>query len=204
MWKHLCAFFVLALFLASPVRAAILWQNIDSDFQILNGLDLNPSDPKTYTIQVKNISANNYTNVHIVIPFQWNLDVINETTVTGAVAGTWDNTGAKWDNGGYGIKITNYAYLTQMSDTDISMSWPLTVPDVYMAVNASINGTDSVPNVYVGDLNSGQTVSFNVDIDFTPGFVPTEFTGYFVKPVPEPTTIGLLAISAMGLLIRRR
>jgi hypothetical protein len=205
MLKSTVLFVVLALSLfSSSVKAAVLWNNIDSDFVILNGLDTSPADPKTYTIQVKNISANNYSSVYLIIPFQWNLEVTRDNVVVWAGSGTWNDGTSKWDNAGYTFEITNAAFLTKMTDTDISMSYPLSVPDPYTAALATINGSDSVPTVYVGSVNAGQTVSFNVDIDFGPFFVPTLFTGYFVKPVPEPASIGLLAVSAIGLLVRRR
>jgi hypothetical protein len=203
MLKKLLAVMAMSLLLgAYSAKAAILWQNIDSNFQILNNPDTNSADPKSYIVQVKNNSLTNFTNVYLIVPFSW---VVDDLPATVAVASTWNNTTSMWDNGTNTIEINNYAYLTQMSDTDISGSWPLSANEPSTLANpASINGTDKVPNVYVGNINAGQTVSFIVNIDFTPGFVPVEFLGYFVQAVPEPSTIGLLAISAIGLLVRRR
>jgi hypothetical protein len=200
---------ILCLMVWTSVAAATpLWTNVDSSFKINNPLDTNPANPKAYTISVTNLSANVYTDVHFIIPFHWTssntdpskfADFASEVT-----ASTWNNGGQKWDNGSASIILSGWDLFTTMSDTNIS---PLLVGDPsFPSVTASISSTDSVPNYLVGNFapfgNAGDTQSFTVTINFTPGFIKSEFEGYFV--VPEPGALALSALTALGLLLHRR
>ena len=54
---------------------------------------------------------------------------------------------------------------------------------------------------YFANLGLGDLIALNTDIDSPLGLGGNIF---FAAPVPEPTTVGLLAIAAGGLLLRRR
>jgi hypothetical protein len=186
---------VLLLPVLRPASAAV-WTNVDSSFAILNALDTIPADPKTYTIQAKNISANTYTGVHFILPYHWIVDNIPASVAT---ASSWNNGTSQWNNGGTTIEPQGYAMLTMISDVNVL---PNPESDPYTSTPASVLATDMVANYYVGNFVPNQVISFNVVLDFSPGFVKSLFAGYFI--VPEPGTLGLLAFGACGLLLRRR
>jgi hypothetical protein len=85
------------------------------------------------------------------------------------------------------------------------ISVPLT--DTNGSFTASVNSTDSVPLVELGDFAPGVSKSFTINFNEPIGGSPTPFhfvSDAFFVAVPEPSTIALGALSGLTILIAVR
>lgn len=107
-----------------------------------------------------------------------------------------------WSGGGNSATIGGSSGTFSMMNTDAPLSWTVTSPTTR---TATLGASDTVPYIQIGNIAAGQTVNFSLTLNQTPRFVPFNLVGSFVA-VPEPSSIALALLGAVGLavLARRR
>jgi hypothetical protein len=152
-----------------------------------------------FDLQAVNTSASPLTNVNWVQQFVW-----DETGAPSSIAAlTWDNVGQDWISD---IPSDTFALTSASSPYAVSyfpMSSGITLHSYaqsspYVTPSASVNSSDSLPAVGLGNFSGSETKDFTIYCsanDFTPAV-----TGYFVAAVPEPSTLALFVAGGMGLV----
>lgn len=190
------------LLAASLNASAALWTNVDPQFTVSGYIDIGTAVPGLFQHQITAVSNTSYNGVQFAIPYAYEIDELPPNT-TSATAYPYVDANKDWESGPKSLKIYNIQSqtgLVLMSDTDIPLNDNLTPPNV----NSSILATDSVPLIPIGNVTANVPFVFNVYSQASDVDLHRLFTGFFVVPVPEPSTLTLFAVGAMGLFARRR
>jgi hypothetical protein len=145
--------------------------------------------------QAVDLSATTYNNVKFLSEFVF--DPVTDLTYTGAALWAAGD-GSMWQ------QVSIDGFLTPSQVSGLPTNWNSTMfPSDPPAVVAP---TAELPYVNIGTVAPGNPVSFSVTfLDNLPNF---DYIGSFVSttPVPEPSSIVLFAVAAIGGLffIRRR
>ena len=118
-----------------------------------------------------------------------------ETSTVNTCAGggndTWDNTNQQWNDGaGDTVTASNQAFYLLLDPSLTNIPIP-----------AYLNSTDSMPAFLIAlDLAPGQSVTTDINFELSPSINTFFFNGSIVaSPVPEPSSILLLATVVLGI-----
>jgi hypothetical protein len=97
----------------------------------------------------------------------------------------------------YGVQGQNDLLSMDRAMTDAPLNW-----DLGGGKTGTLEVTDSVPVLWIGDVAAGETIDFTLYFQASTRFY-ADVAGFFVA-VPEPGTVGLLAMAAMMAIRRKR
>ena len=197
--------FSVLLLTTARASATPIYHDVDAHFAPHFGSNFieDPTNPHLWHYHVVVSSDQTYSNVSLVFPFAYQINLLPPSTTQQTIF-PWNDTTHEWENGLnsiaiYGVSSQNL--LTQMSDTDIPLidsQPPIT------GFPASIQTTDMVPRIFLGAFSAG--VQRNVDFDVLTGLpsIKHQVSGFYVvdtsAPVPEPSGFALLLGGATALL----
>jgi hypothetical protein len=112
-------------------------------------------------------------------------------------SGIWSGVGA--DEAEDMVQLDSPSGFLSMLDTNAPLSYTLD------SVVANLAPSDSPPYISIGDIGPGQSIPFSFTVDMSTA-APFNLNGSFVSttPVPEPSTLILACVGAIGLLAAAR
>ena len=197
---------ILAAALVSSPRpsTAAIYTDVDSHFTLIGTVGHSSFSNPTVTYTATYQSDQNLTNVKLLFPFAYQIDVDS----VGTNQFPWNNSTKKWENGGNSLSIygvSGQSLLALMSNSDV----PLTDPAPPAPLGAeTVLGTDTVPLVSVGNFTAFTNKVVSFDVLSAPGsssILYPSIAGFFVTP--EPGTFVIFGCGLVGLLVggyRRR